>query len=217
MNVIEWIAEHADKIGTHALEIGSKKYKEHAFLDLKRTLSERGCETEILGCDISAGENVDIVVDLTSSEEDIHKKFDGKFFETAFCISVLEHIPDVFSAARNIEKLLVPGGTLFVSVPFVFRYHGYPGDLWRFTPEAIVHLFPGIDFCELAYSNISTMEPGDIMSLAGPKVQQMNRFVFRPKSREDKIERKRAKAAGEIVPAYSLAPSMINMLGFRKQ
>lgn len=215
-NVMEWITAHADKVGANVLEVGSKKYKEHAFLDLKGILAGLGRQADILGCDLSAGDNVDVVVDLTGPADEVMGKFEGRRFDTVFCVSVLEHVPNVFAAARNIERLLAPGGAVFISVPFVFRYHGYPGDLWRFTPEAVLHLFPEVDFRDLEYSTLSTMELGDSMSLAGNQVEQMNRFLFRPKSRKEQLERKRAKAAGEPVPAYSLAPSMINMLGFRK-
>ena len=54
------------------------------------------------------------------------------------------------------------------------------------------------------------------MMLGGKSIEKLNRFLFRPKSREDKLERKRLKKEGEFVPAYTLAPAMINMLGFKK-
>lgn len=216
INTPEWIGENLEHVGIEVLEVGSKKYKEHAFLDLKKFLGERVDGVQVVGCDLSSGDNVDVVVDLTASAQQVSDAFGGRTFDTVFCISVLEHVPNVFAAAQNIERLLRTGGALFVSVPFVFRYHGYPGDLWRFTPEAVTHLFPGIDFRELEHSNISTLDQGDALPLAGEGMEKMNRFLFRPKSREEILERKRAKAAGETVPSYSLAPSMINMLGFRK-
>jgi hypothetical protein len=48
--------------------------------------------------------------------------------------------------AENIQRLLEPGGVLYVSVPFAWEIHSYPSDYWRFTPEAVRLLFPGIDF-----------------------------------------------------------------------
>lgn len=214
-NTLEWIQEHIAAVGCDVLEIGSKKYKEHAFLDLKGFLRNQK-EIEFVGCDLAGGENVDVMVDLTARREDVSRAFGGKKFDTVFCVSVLEHVPNVFAAAHNIQELMLPGAALFLSVPFVFRYHGYPGDLWRFTPEAVQYLFPEVDFRGLKHSTISTLEQGDWMSLEGENVQKMNRFLFRPKGREAQLERKRAKAAGEAVEAYSLAPSMVNMLGFRK-
>ncbi|WP_018411139.1 class I SAM-dependent methyltransferase [Methyloversatilis thermotolerans] len=216
-NVAQWISSNIQHVGKDVLELGSKRYKEHAFLDLPGLLAEHGGQVSLTGCDISEGENVDVVVDLTAPIERVKAALEDRTFDTIFCVSLLEHIPDVFSACRNIEQLLRPGGAIYLSVPFVFRYHGYPGDLWRFTPEALLYLFPGIDFRDHEYSCISTLEDGDIMALKGKNMDKLNRFLFRPKSREEKIERKRAKSEGKRVPAYSLAPAMINMLGFRKQ
>lgn len=216
VNVIDWIEQHLDHVGKTALEVGSRRYKDHAFLGLRELLDTKDEKMPLVGCDISAGDNVDIIVDLTSTPEDIRNAMSNKTFDTIFCVSVLEHIPDVFSACRNITALLNPGGTVYISVPFIFRYHGYPGDLWRFSPEAIKFLFPEIDFRDYQYSSVSTLEQGDTMLLSGKNFDKLNRFLFRPKSREDKIERKRAKLAGEEVPAYSLAPCMINMLGFKR-
>lgn len=217
INVIEWIQHNIEHIGHNALEIGSKRYKEHAYLGLREFLAEKMPETALMGCDISEGNGVDLVLDITAPSQVITSALQDKTFDTVFCISVLEHIPDVFSACKNISSLLTPGGALFVSVPFVFRYHGYPGDLWRFTPEAIKFLFPEVDFVDYKYSSISTLDQDDQMSLEGRKVEKVNRFLYRPKSREEKIKRKQAKLAGEVVAAYSLAPAMINMLGFKRQ
>ncbi|MBR0566014.1 methyltransferase domain-containing protein [Azoarcus sp. L1K30] len=215
-NVAEWIAKNIGHAGTDVLELGSKRYKEHAYLDLRNLLIGKGKEINFTGCDMAAGENVDIVLDLTASFDQIEAALGGRRFDTVFCISLLEHIPDVFGACRNIAQLLRPGGAIFISVPFIFRYHGYPGDLWRFTPEAVCYLFPGIDFQEYRYSSVSTLEEGDTLSLRNRNMEKMNRFLFRPKSREEKLERKRNKLEGGDVPAYSLAPAMINMIGFKK-
>jgi SAM-dependent methyltransferase len=216
VNIIEWIEENIKHVGLSALEVGSKRYKEHAYLGLREYLVEKMSETALIGCDISAGEGVDIVLDMTASSQVITSALQNKTFDTVFCISVLEHIPDVFSACKNISSLLNPGGALFISVPFVFRYHGYPGDYWRFTPEAVKYLFPDINFADYQHSSITTLEQDDWMSLKNKNLEKMNRFLFRPKSRDEKIARKQAKRVGDAVESYSLAPAMINMLGFKR-
>jgi hypothetical protein len=215
-NVAQWINKNIELVGSDVLELGSKRYKEHAYLDLPNLLAAHGKTPSFTGCDMASGENVDVVADLTAPLDQIKTALGGKMFDTIFCISLLEHIPHVFGACRNIEQLLRPSGAIYISVPFVFRYHGYPGDLWRFTPEALLYLFPSIDFKDYEYSCISTLDEGDTMMLGGKNIEKLNRFLFRPKSREDKLERKRLKKEEEFVPAYTLAPAMINMLGFKK-
>ncbi len=216
VNGLDWIREHLRYARGEALEVGSRRYKDHAFLDLRGFFARERPQVRLTGCDLSPGDNVDVVVDLAAAPARVQGAFGGRAFDTVFCISVLEHVPAVFAAAANIERLLRPGGALYLSVPFVFRHHGYPDDFWRFTPAAVTHLFPGIDFRGLRHSCVTTLEEGDCMSLAGLRMEKLNRFLFRPRAREDRLERKRAKAAGEAVPAYSLAPALINMLGFRQ-
>ena len=65
-------------------------------------------------------------------------------FDHIECISVLEHAPRPWLLAANLERLMAPGCTLHVTVPFVWRIHAYPNDYWRMTPEALPLLFPSI-------------------------------------------------------------------------
>jgi SAM-dependent methyltransferase len=54
-------------------------------------------------------------------------------FNWVVCTEVLEHTLDPFSAARELYRILAPGGYLFASAPFNFRIHGPLPDCWRFT------------------------------------------------------------------------------------
>lgn len=216
INVIEWIEKYARHVGSDVLEVGAKRYKKHADLGLREFLAKKLPQSKLIGCDLSSGEGVDVVLDITAPLKVVKSTLRNKTFDSVFCVSVLEHIPDVFSACKNMSALLKPAGALFVSVPFVFRYHGYPGDLWRFTPEAVAYLFPDIDFLDYKHSTVTTLEQGDRMSLKDSNLEKINRFLYRPRSLEDKIARKEAKKAGVTIESYSLAPAMINMLGFKR-
>jgi hypothetical protein len=89
INALEWIGGHLEHVGADLLEVGSKKYKEHAFLDLKTYLGERHQKAfSIVGCDISPGDNVDVTVDLTGPRQEVLDAF-GRKFDTVFCVSVL--------------------------------------------------------------------------------------------------------------------------------
>ena len=110
---------------------------------------------QYIGIDISPGQGVDRVVDLTADFARIRRKL-PETFNTVFCLSVLEHCPDPFLMARHIEALLNPGGHLYVSVPFAWRIHEYPKDYWRFTPDGIRTLFAEVDFLPEACAYHST-------------------------------------------------------------
>lgn len=75
-------------------------------------------------------------------------------FDAVLCIEVLEHVADPFATARELARVLRPDGTLFLTTPFLYNYHGKPvkahspshesyPDYWRFTHEGLEHLFAG--------------------------------------------------------------------------
>ena len=215
-NIEYWIRKNTGFVGDRVLELGSRQYQDHSNLNLRKMFPR---VKRFVGTDIQEGEGVDVVCDLRRPFEEVDDVLGGQRFDTVFCISVLEHIDDVFTASKNIVRLLDQGGTVFLSVPFVFRHHGYPSDFWRFTPEALRFLFPTLDFDnelrERAW--ISTLVKGDYARLPDA-FKKRNRFMFRPKDAETKEHRtsiKNLMRAGEDVemPEYSLAPTMINMIG----
>lgn len=213
-NVLPWILKHKQLIKGPALEIGSKQYREHSSLNLRKAMADENIP--YLGCDLEAGDNVDAVVDITRDFPHVKGQL-GKSFQTIFCISVMEHIPNIFQAAKNISGLLTPQGILFISVPFVFRFHGYPGDYWRFTPESVRYLFPDLDFdFHGEKNNLSTLAEGDVTPISS-EFKTRNRFNFRPQSKIFKKIRKWGKDWNwPLLKDYSLAPTMVNMIGVKK-
>lgn len=116
------------------LIVGSKLYREKE--------DRRKRYADCVGVDMLEGEGVDVVADL---ERDIPVSWIYSF-DHIECMSVLEHSRKPWLLAANLERMLKPGGTLFVSIPFVWRVHAYPSDYWRMTPEALPELFPHVDW-----------------------------------------------------------------------
>lgn len=52
---------------------------------------------------------------------------------TIFCSGVLEHVDDIYAAVRECYRVLAPGGTFLVGVPFQQPLHRAPQDFWRLT------------------------------------------------------------------------------------
>src|SRR5262249_19800219 len=52
--------------------------------------------------------------------------FKDSSFDAVFSLAVLEHVKDPFACAREIVRVLKPGGDLMCCVPFLQPMHGYP-------------------------------------------------------------------------------------------
>jgi SAM-dependent methyltransferase len=125
------------------LEVGSRDYGNTP--DFRSIF----VNNEYVGVDIEAGKGVDCRVDLTS---DIASLTVGHF-DLVICCSVMEHTPRPWIMADNICRLMKPGASIYVSVPWIFPFHGYPNDYFRFSPAAIKALFPDVRWhTQLAYS-----------------------------------------------------------------
>ena len=117
VNVIEWIHKYAKHIGSDVLEVGAKRYKDHAYLGLREFLAEKLPRSRLIGCDISAGDGVDVVLDMTAPSQVVKSALNNKTFDAVFCVSVLEHIPDDFRALTELFRVLKPRGWAILQVP----------------------------------------------------------------------------------------------------
>jgi SAM-dependent methyltransferase len=71
--------------------------------------------------------------------------FRDEAFDAVFSIAVLEHVRDPLAAAREIQRVLKPGGTLYCQLPFLQPFHGYPHHYFNATQSGLLRLFEDID------------------------------------------------------------------------
>ena len=65
---------------------------------------------------------------------------DGSFDGAVAC-EVLEHIAEPQRVIDELHRVLVPGGDVWGSVPFLAAIHGDPDDYYRYTASSLAHLF----------------------------------------------------------------------------
>jgi SAM-dependent methyltransferase len=92
---------------------------------------------EHVGLDLSAGPGVDVVADL----HDLTALAAGPPFDAALLCSVLEHVRRPWEAARQLARVVRPGGLLYCQSHQTFPLHLHPGDYFRFTAEALREVF----------------------------------------------------------------------------
>lgn len=61
------------------------------------------------------------------------------------CTEVFEHLIDPPAAARELIRILKPGGRLILTTRFCFPLHDRPADFWRFTSYTLTRLFEPLD------------------------------------------------------------------------
>jgi SAM-dependent methyltransferase len=202
VNQYHWVGKYRDRVRGPVLEIGSRHYAASVSNDFRALCGGQ----EYVGVDMSAGANVDLVVDFTQDFSLVSEQLGGRRFGTILCMSVMEHVSDIIPFAKNLTEITTPGGVLFLSVPFVWRFHGYPSDYWRFSPEGVKQLFPQFEFDEAA-GMLSSNVPGD----RAPFSSDVNAFAL------EKRPRSLLRMLGlKPKASYVLKPTMVSMLGRRR-
>lgn len=125
------------------LEIGSKQYG-----STQRFRDAYG--GDYAGLDLEPGEGVDVVCDLTQGIGDL----EPESFDLVICCSVLEHVAKPWKMADNIVRLMKPKAQLYVSAPWVWRYHAYPDDYFRYSWRGLQSLFEPLKFGKFFYSTL---------------------------------------------------------------
>jgi len=74
--------------------------------------------------------------------------FANDSFDGVFSAVVLEHVKDPFACAREMSRILKPGGELLCAAPFLQPRHGYPNHYYNMTREGLVNLFPDLQVVE---------------------------------------------------------------------
>lgn len=67
--------------------------------------------------------------------------FKSNSFDAVFSLAVLEHVKDPFKCASEILRVLKPGGLVYVVVPFLQPFHGYPDHYYNMTSSGLRNLF----------------------------------------------------------------------------
>jgi len=72
--------------------------------------------------------------------------------DLALVTQVFEHVPHFWKALPELARLIAVHGVVIFTVPWAYDYHPFPGDFWRFSLGAIVHMFEsaGFTICNLA-------------------------------------------------------------------
>lgn len=186
-NQLLYLKRTVGSVAGPVLEIGSKDYGNTE--DFRAQFPH----CEYIGLDMEAGIGVDVVHDLTKGIGPLQRDY----FELVICCSVLEHVKRPWVFAEHVSTVVQDGGILFMSVPWVWRYHPYPDDYFRFSWRGIEELFPSFCWHEITYSTTAL----DDFIPAGPGVDNSMAVIA-----------KTQHGARKCLPYL-----MVNMVGYKEQ
>jgi SAM-dependent methyltransferase len=84
---------------------------------------------------------------------DLEKKNDLKFnFKNILIFNVLEHVFDIDNAILELKEILDNEGKIYISTPFIYRYHQAPSDYNRYTLDYFEKISEKHDL-EVVYKN----------------------------------------------------------------
>ncbi len=85
--------------------------------------------------------------DLVGSAESL--PVEAEAFDAVLLTQVLEHVPEPAAVLAEIWRVLVPGGSLFMTAPLNWELHEMPYDFYRYTSEGLRHLLGASGFTDI--------------------------------------------------------------------
>ena len=138
-----WVHRSVAQLAQHAqgrlLDVGVGE-RPHAALFEPRIERYIGLEYPPMADNLSPGiwqrlERVRGIIDVWGDGGAL--PFAAGSFDTLLALEVLEHVPDPGALVLEFARVLRPGGTLLVSVPFAAPLHQLPYDYQRFTEQGL--------------------------------------------------------------------------------
>lgn len=124
------------------VDFGSRVSPRSQGVTHAQLLAEHDCE--IVGVDVRAGRNVDVVM-----EQPYRIPLKSNSADVVITGQTFEHIPFFWASILEIARVLRPNGYLFLTVPSRGHVHAKQ-DCWRYYPDGLAAMaaFAGLRLCE---------------------------------------------------------------------
>lgn len=88
--------------------------------------------------------HVDVFCDLSGK-----LSLEDDYADTVVSFAVMEHVPEPSLFLSECHRILRPGGSLFITVPFMWHVHEAPHDYYRYTRYGLQYLLVKNGFSEI--------------------------------------------------------------------
>jgi SAM-dependent methyltransferase len=90
-------------------------------------------------------------VDIVADAHDLHM-IQSESADCVLCVGVLLHCRCPKRVMSELRRILKPGGTLYISVPFIFTTCEDPYDYWRYTKNGLEIVCEGVAKVESGFN-----------------------------------------------------------------
>lgn len=105
-----------------------------------------------------------------------HIPYESSSLDHVICTEVLEHLADPQPLIAEMHRVLKPGGTGAVTIPWSVRYHYIPHDYHRFTPASLALRFS-------VFSSVEIEPRGTDITVIAAKVIAAYFRLFMPQNK----------------------------------
>ena len=123
------------------LEIGSGPFYRNKYYFSYKNYFVKNNNFECSDIDPSYGHQVVDITKMNFCED----------FDIILCMDVLEHVFKINEGISRIYNALRPGGTVIISVPFIYPLHQLPHDFWRITIFGLNELLKEFSVVSIKY------------------------------------------------------------------
>jgi SAM-dependent methyltransferase len=103
---------------------------------------------------------------------DMHM-IENNTYDTLLCLAVLEHVPDPFTAVKEMHRILKKNGLFILSAPHIARLHEEPHDYFRYTHHGIKTLLE-----QNGFGIIELEKNGTLLSFLGHQISTLILCLF---------------------------------------
>ena len=152
--LLDRVAQSVGRRAPRVLQIGARTLvSDRNVRNWRKLVAKRfGAKARFVGIDLFEGANVDCVADICSDPRTLRGRLGEEPFDLAICCHVLEHARHPARAARNIERMIRPGGLVYVAAAWSQAFHATPDDYWRFSARGLMLLFGQLEITSSFYS-----------------------------------------------------------------
>jgi hypothetical protein len=128
----------------------------------------------VIALDIYDYPSTDLLADLEALP------FEDNVFDAVLSLAVLEHVRNPFTCAKELVRVLKPGGRIVAVVPFLQAEHGYPSHFFNATRFGLRSLFDGcaVEAQDLGPSNLPIWTLNQILSVYAGGLPTKTRETF---------------------------------------